>query len=369
MAAPCPPVHLSGKVLLALEANEGAVLDDTYHQPLDRDLAQRLAQLPLHSLERVYPNKLDHVINGPQDLVSPPELHPAFYGSYDWHSCVHGHWMLVRLLKTYPDLAGAPEIRRILGKHITAQNVAREVEYLKQPNRQSFERPYGWTWLLKLQTELHRSTDPQLQQLSKNLQPLSSALAERYCSFFPKQNYPIRSGVHSDTAFGLSFALEYARAVGDTRLEGVICERSRSYYLKDKNFPISWEPGGDQFLSPGLAEAELMAAVLRPEDYSEWLGEFLPDLAGGRVALNPAVVLDRSDPKLVHLDGLNLSRAWMMRRICKSLPADHPAHEALDRSAREHLQLGLASVSSGDYAGEHWLASFAVLASSEFAQP
>jgi hypothetical protein len=324
--------------------------------------ASRLAQLPLESLQREFPNKLEHVMSGPEEVLSPKELHPVFYGSYDWHSSVHGHWMLVRILKLFGDLREAQQIRAILDDHFTPEKVAAEVAYLHQENRKSFERPYGWGWLLKLAEELHSWDDPDARRWSKNLQPLADAIADRYVNYFPKQTYPIRSGVHSNSALGLTFALDYAREMGDEKLESMVVERSLSYYGKDRNFPAAWEPGGDHFLSPALTEADLMRRILNQRDYAEWLHHFLPDLIEGRpyALLVPAQVTDRSDPKIVHLDGLNLSRAWAMRGIVASLPEDDPARPFLLESAAKHTEASLPHVTSGDYAGEHWLASFAV---------
>jgi hypothetical protein len=345
-----------GALLMCLSASS------IWAKPLDAGLAEKLAALPLRQLQREFPNKLDHVINGPGDLVSPKQLHPAFYGSYDWHSSVHGHWMLVRLLVVQPQIPSAAKIRTMLKENLSAENIAQEVAYLGQENRQSFERPYGWAWLLKLQQELLDSKDPELLQLAKNLDPLAKALVQRYLKFFPKQTYPIRSGVHSDTAFGLTFALDYARSAKDKKLENLLVAQSKRYYLKDKNFPLQWEPGGDQFLSPGLGEADLMRRVLAPREFELWLRDFLPELAAGKLVLKPAVVADRSDPKLVHLDGLNLSRAWALEGIMSALPAGHPAQASLSKAVEAHLEAGLAHVASGDYAGEHWLASFAIYA-------
>lgn len=329
---------------------------------LTPEQASRLARLPLEALPREYPNKLEHVMNGPHEVLSPRVLHPAFYGSYDWHSSVHGHWMLVRLLKAHPDLPEAPAIRRLLEEHLTAANLRAEVDYLNQENRKSFERPYGWGWLLKLAEELHTWDDPQAREWSLNLAPLARAIRDRYLDFFPRQTYPIRSGVHSNTALGLAFAHDYARAVGDRPLEELVLERSLAYYGADRDYPAGWEPGGDHFLSPALTEADLMRRVLPQAEFSVWLDGFLPGLAAGRpeALFTPATVADRSDPKIVHLDGLNLSRAWAMRGVAFALPSDHPARPVLLESARRHGHSALGHVTSGDYAGEHWLASFAV---------
>jgi hypothetical protein len=301
-------------------------------------------------------------MNDKKDVQGPRSLHPAFFGCYDWHSSVHGHWMLVRLLKTFPNLSRAPEIRKALGDNLAAENIREEVAYLKQPNRQSFERLYGWAWLLKLAEELSLWNDPDGRKWSRDLQPLVDAFVDRYLAFLPKQNYPIRTGVHPNTAFGLSFAYDYARTVGNAKLEALIAERSRTYFANDRNYPAAWEPGGEDFFSPALMEADLMRRVMRPAEFRVWFRRFLPQLASGqpKSLLRPAVVTDRSDPKLVHLDGLNLSRAWSMRSIATALPVRDPSRVTLSQAAKVHAQDALAHVASGDYAGEHWLASFAV---------
>jgi len=337
---------------------------------LTREQASRLAKLPLNGLTKEFPNKLEHVMNGPEEVLAPKDLHPVFYGSYDWHSSVHGHWMLVRILKLYPDLPEAIRIREVLDQHFQAEKVAAEVAYLHQENRKSFERPYGWGWLLKLAEELHDWDDSQGRQWSQNLQPLADAVRDRYINFFPKQTYPIRSGVHSNSALGLTFALDYARTTGDEELARMIEERSRSYYGSDEDYPVRWEPGGDHFLSPTLTEMDLMRRVLEPGEFEEWLGTFLPELKEGKPVslLTPATVSDRSDPKIVHLDGLNLSRAWAMFGVAGVLPEKNPTKQLLLNSAREHGSSALEHVTSGDYAGEHWLASFAVYMLSEAEQ-
>jgi hypothetical protein len=324
--------------------------------------ASRLAQLPLKCVRKEYPNKLDHVMNDKGEVQSPRALHPAFYGCFDWHSSVHGHWMLVRLLKTFPSLPEAKDIRAALNENLSAANLQAEVAYLNQPNRQSFERTYGWARLLKLAEELHAWSDAEGKKWAANLQPLAGALVTRYLNFLPKQTYPIRTGVHPNTAFGLAFALDYARAVGDQKLVDLITERSLTYYGKDKNYPAAWEPGGEDFFSPSLMEADLMRRVMKPAAFQKWFAAFLPALAKGapKALLMPAVVADRSDPKIVHLDGLNLSRAWCMRSIAAALPKNDPTRAVLVKAANLHAKDALANIASGDYAGEHWLASFAV---------
>lgn len=329
---------------------------------LNQSQASRFAQLALKCVSKEYPNKPEHVLNNARDVEGPKRLHPAFYGCYDWHSSFHGHWMLARLLRTFPAIPEAPEIRSALGASLSRENILEEVAYLKQPNRQSFERTYGWAWLLKLAEELHLWVDVDAKVWSGNLQPLVDALVIRYITFLPKQTYPIRTGVHPNTAFGLAFALDYARSAGNKALEAMIVERSLTYFRNDANYPAAWEPGGEDFFSPALMEADLMRRVLKPADFRRWFHRFLPGLTSGGLGklLRPAVVTDRSDPKIVHLDGLNLSRGWCMRSIATALPRNDPARRILTDSAGLHGRGALDHVASGDYAGEHWLASFAV---------
>jgi hypothetical protein len=324
--------------------------------------ASHFAALALKCVSREFPNKPEHVINNASEVKGPKVLHPAFYGCYDWHSSVHGHWMLVRLLKMFPGLPESKQIRDALNANLTAENIQQEVAYMKQPNRQSFERTYGWAWALKLAEELHSWNDVDGKRWAENLQPLAETLSNSYRAFLPKQTYPIRTGVHPNTAFGLAFALDYAKAVGDRELESLLEERSRSYFANDVDYPGAWEPGGEDFFSAALMEADLMRRVMKPREFATWFHKFLPGVAKGSPAslVQPAIVTDRSDPKLVHLDGLNLSRAWCMRSIAKALPETDPARKVLSISADKHAAAALAHVASGDYAGEHWLASFAV---------
>ena len=329
---------------------------------LTREQASRFARLALKCVAKEYPNKLDHVINDRGEVENPRALHPAFYGCFDWHSSVHGHWMLVRLLRTFADLPEAAEIRKALDENLTAKNILVETAYLSQANRQSFERTYGWAWLLKLAEELHGWNDADGKKWSRNLQPLAEALAARYIAFLPKQTYPIRTGVHPNTAFGLAFALDYAGAVGNRQLAELIRERSLTYFSADAAYPANWEPGGEDFFSPALMEADLMRRVMKTAEFARWFHRFLPGIAAGKqkALLEPATVSDRSDPKIVHLDGLNLSRAWCMRAIASALPRQDAARASLARAATLHAKVALENVASGDYAGEHWLASFAV---------
>jgi hypothetical protein len=329
---------------------------------LTRQQASGFARLALNAIGKEYPNKPDHVLTGPGDVKAPKDLHPAFFGSYDWHSSVHGHWMLARLLRLFPDLAEAKDVRVALGAHLTAANLKSEAEYFARTESKPFERPYGWAWLLKLSEELHDWDDPDAKAWSKNLRPLIDVIVGRYLEFFPKQTYPIRTGVHPNTAFGLAFAHDYARAASDARLVALVEERARFYFGKDVEAPARWEPGGADFFSPSLIEADLMRRVLDRDEFQNWFARFLPGAARSepQVLFNPATVTDRTDPQLVHLDGLNLSRAWAMRSIALALPARDPARLALLSSSTRHAKAALEYVASGNYAGEHWLASFAV---------
>lgn len=356
--------------LLALMAVQGqrpgpppkSARETTGPAELTRSEASRFAQLALKCVGKEFPNKLDHVMNDESEIRPPATLHPAFYGCFDWHSSVHGHWLLARLLKLFPDLPESAEIRRVLGKNLARENLIAEAGYLNDSNRQSFERTYGWAWLLKLAEELRSSKDRDLLQWSNNVKPLADALVARYIDFLPKQTYPIRTGVHPNTAFGLAFAWDYAESTGNRKLANLIRERSLFYYSADRDYPAAWEPGGEDFFSPALMEADLMRRVMPPDDFRRWFHRFLPGTAQGKPQnlLDPAIVTDRSDPKLVHLDGLNLSRAWCMRSVAAVLPAADPAGKVLAESSARHAREGLSHVASGDYAGEHWLASFAV---------
>jgi hypothetical protein len=353
-------VALSGFTLVpaAEPPKQPAPAGDT----LTRERASAFAKLALKGARREFPNKPAHVLLDDKDAKTPKALHPAFYGCYDWHSAVHGHWMLARVLRTHPDLPEGKEIRALLAAHLTAANLKAEAEYFNRPEAKPFERPYGWAWLLKLAEELHTWDDPDAKQWSANLKPLAELIARRYVEFFPKQTYPIRAGVHSNTAFGLAFAHDYARAVGDQKLRALIEERAKAYYAKDADAPARWEPDGADFLSPSLCEADLMRRVLPAAEFRDWFHTYLPGAAKGAPAnlFEPATVTDRTDPQLVHLDGLNLSRAWCLRGVLTALTKDDPARTVLGRSAARHAAAGLKHVSSGDYAGEHWLASFAV---------
>jgi len=319
-----------------------------------------LADLALNCLQQEYPNKLNQVVNGPEDLQSPKQLHPAFYGCFDWHSSVHGHWMLVRLLKANPDMEQAAQIREKLNHNLTLANIKQEVNYFGTKNNRMFERTYGWAWLLKLAEELHNWEDEDAQRWAKNLTPLTDLIVGRYIEFLPKLTYPIRTGEHPNTAFGLSFAWDFAVAADNQDLKDVIAQRAKDWFAKDANGPIVWEPNGFDFLSPCLEEARIMSRVLSATEFEKWCAAFLPGLEDTKKPfLTPATVSDRTDGKLVHLDGLNLSRAWCLRELASVLPNKY-GH--LKQLADTHFAAGSAEILSGHYAGEHWLASFAVYA-------
>jgi len=329
--------------------------------PLTDALASKFATLALAAIEKPYPYKPAHVLDSDADALPPRKLHPVFYGAYDWHSAVHGHWVLVRLLRLRPNLPQAPAMRAALARQFTPQALEGEVAFFSRKHTGAFERPYGWAWLLKLATELRAWEDPDGKKWSAALRPLEQVIVNRYLNYFPKQTYPIRHGVHANTAFGLTFALDYARATGEKKLEDLLVERARKYYGADADAPARWEPDGADFFSPSLCEADLMRRVLPAAEFATWLHRFYPAIARGEPAsiLRPATVSDRTDPQIVHLDGLNISRAWCLEAVANALPPSDPARPVLLQAAALHAREGLAHVTSGDYAGEHWLASFA----------
>lgn len=328
---------------------------------LTANLGARLARLALDGVTREYPNSPAHVLLEAGDHRTPRELHPAFYGCFDWHSAVHSHWLLVRLLRVMPELSEASAIHTTLDAHLTPANLAVEAAYFAERGRRSFERPYGWAWLLKLAEELYSWEDPDSQRWSTALAPLATQIAALYQDYLPRLTYPVRSGVHSNTAFSLAFALDYAVAVADAPLRALIVARSQDYFDADCDAPAAWEPGGGDFFSPCLIEADLMRCVLPAPQFATWLTAFLPSLSSGEASLfTPVIVSDRSDGQIVHLDGLNLSRAWCLWSVASALPAIDPRRSALHAMAERHAVAGLTGVGSGDYMGDHWLGSFAL---------
>jgi len=325
---------------------------------LSREIAARFAEIALGHVTREYPNKLDHVMNGPRDARGPRDLHPIFFGSFDWHSCVHGHWLLARLLRLYPDMAPAGRVRTLLDEQFTPDKAAGEVAYLARPSSAGFERPYGWAWALKLQAELAEADAPWAAIMA----PLAEAFADRFKAHLPKLTYPIRVGTHFNTAFALRLALDYARTCGDGELDSLVRERLLHWFSPDAGCQ-AWEPSGDEFLSSALMEAEAMRAAMAPDAFRAWFAAFLPQAAQRRPAtlFTPATVSDRSDGKIAHLDGLNLTRAWCWRSIVGALDPSDPAQPVALETAEAHIAAALPHV-AGDYMGEHWLASFALLA-------
>ncbi|HEY1415931.1 MAG TPA: DUF2891 domain-containing protein [Caulobacteraceae bacterium] len=322
------------------------------------EYAPSLAGIALGHVAREFPYASVHVMTGPNDMLAPIERHPIFYGSFDWHSCVHSHWLLARVLRLFPDGDVAAAIRKHFEQAFTVEKVAIEAAYFRRPTSRGFERPYGWAWLLKLAGELRRQDGP----WAEILQPLADIVADRFRAFLPLADYPVRAGVHSNTAFALALAQDYAREAKDEELLHLIEDRSRAWYGDDTGCQ-AWEPSGDDFLSPALIEAELMRRVLAASDFRTWFAKFLPEAAAGRPAtlFTPAKVSDRGDGKIAHLDGLNLSRAWCWRAVASALDEEDPARSRALVAATAHLDAALPHLAA-DYMGEHWLASFALLA-------
>jgi hypothetical protein len=325
--------------------------------------ASEFARLGLANVRREYPHLLQHALNGPEDIVAPRTLHPAFYGSYDWHSCVHQHCMLVRLARLFPDLPERMEIDRTLREHLSAANIVAEVAYLRAPGRSFFERPYGWAWLLKLAEELHRY-DTTLAQI---LAPLVAVIREGLFTYLTSLTHPVRHGVHNNTAFAVKLTIDYTRVADDHELKLLCTGRMAYWFGHDGNYSAQWEPSGEDFLSPALTEAEVMAAVLPPENFSRWLSRFLPNLHTGEPVriFTPVRVSDPNDPKIAHLIGLNLNRAWCWRRIALALAPSDPRQVRARDAANRHLEAALPLLSAEDFNRAHWLASFAVYALTE----
>ncbi|MFO7893589.1 MAG: DUF2891 domain-containing protein [Longimicrobiales bacterium] len=332
-------------------------------QQLDADFAERFGSLALACVHREYPNKISHVMQSGNDVRPPRQLTPAFYGCYDWHSSVHGHWLLARLARLRPGTELADRARAALDRSLTSENVSAEVAYLGGEGRASFERPYGLAWLLQLAAELRAWDHPEAQRWARALAPLEQAAADRFAEWMPKLTHPIRVGEHSQTAFAFGLIRDWAEAAADTAMIHRVDQRVRTLYLDDRACPLSYEPSGQDFLSPCLAEADLVRRVLDPADFAAWLGAFLPQIPlheDHGAWLTPAVVTDPGDPKLAHLDGLNLSRAWMLDGIAAGLPADDPRRATIRTAAQAHRTAGLAAVTGEHYEGGHWLGSFAV---------
>lgn len=333
--------------------------------------AAQIAQLALSGIDREYPNKPNQVLRGPDDILSPKQLHPAFFGCFDWHSSVHGHWVLAHLLRHYPAHSLSAPSRQKLSASLSTANLLTETRYFDSKENRSFERMYGWAWLLQLVTELHPFDDPDAQQWRNALRPLEEKIVELTVDYLPRLSFPIRTGVHPDTAFALGLTIDYAKAVGNESLLSQVLLRARDYYLRDQSANAAFEPSGEDFFSPTLNEADLMRRVLSPDEFAAWLPAFLPELfqhdsAGNPVSssklLQPVEVSDVTDGKLVHLAGLDFSRAWCMLGIARSLPDNNPLRTRLLQSAQDHARVGFQYVFSGHYEGEHWLGTFALFA-------
>ena len=350
-----------GVLLVIMTTRSG--LAATGAPTIDADIAGRFARLALDCVQREYPNKISHVLTGDADARPPRELTPAFFGCFDWHSSVHGHWLLARLSRLVPNADFTADARGALARSLTPRNIEVEVAYLSTEGRATFERPYGLAWLLQLAAELREWDDVEAQRWLSALIPMETVAARHVRDWLPNLSHPIRVGEHSQTAFAFGVVLDWARIANDTEMERLLRSRIGDYYLSDRACPLAYEPSGQDFLSPCLAEADLVRRVLTTEAFATWLDQFLPEIPrrSGRPSawLTPAVVTDPTDGKLAHLDGLNLSRAWMLEGIVSGLPPDDPRRGALEESAQHHRDAGLASVTGVHYEGGHWLASFA----------
>jgi hypothetical protein len=343
---------------------------------LDAAAAARFAALALKCLHQEYPNHISHTLNADSDARPPHELTPAFYGCLDWHSDVHGHWLLVRLMRLFPAAPFVSAARPAVARSLTPQNIAAEIAYLRGAGRASFERPYGLAWLLQLAAELRSSDDDDARSWSATLAPLESEVAARLTNYLPKLHYPIRIGEHDQTAFALALAWDWAAVSGDAQMRNALTDAAQRFYLHDRSCPLAYEPSGEDFLSPCLAEADFMRRVLAPPAFARWLTAFLPQIPRGPASaaatsawLSPGVVTDRADPKLAHIDGLNLSRAWMLEGIAHGLPGNDPRIATLIAAAQVHAAAALPAVTGEHYEGGHWLGTFAVYLTSQAGLP
>jgi len=322
--------------------------------------ADRFAKLALACVNKEYPNHISHTLTSDADVAPPRKLTPAFYGCYDWHSSVHGHWLLVRLVRTFPNADFVSQAREALTQSLTAETIAQEARYLNAEGRASFERPYGLAWLLQLAAELHEWDDPQAKKMTIDLHPLEETALKRLSTWLPKLSSPVRIGEHDQSAFALGLMLDYARTLNNQEFAAVVESKAKQFYLNDRNCPLAYEPSGEDFLSPCLGEADVMRRVLASGEFASWLGTFLPQIARNGDWLRPVISPDPSDPKLAHLDGLNLSRAWMLEGIASALPKGDKRLPSILSAADAHRRAGLAAVTGEHYEGGHWLGSFAV---------
>jgi hypothetical protein len=353
--------HVKIYLILLLGASASAQTGSEANQ-FDVHAAERFAKLALVCVHKEYPNKISHTMNSDADVAPPRKLTPAFFGCYDWHSSVHGHWLLMRLARTHPNAAFARSAREALRQSLTADNIAQEAAYLRGEGRSSFERPYGLAWLLQLAAELHEWDDPDAKQMAADLRPLEEAAVDRLGTWLPKLSHPVRIGEHDQTAFALGLMLDYARGADNGRFAHLVETKVRQFYLDDRDCPLAYEPSGEDFLSPCLAEADAVRRVLPQDEFAHWLKTFLPQISRAKDGtwLQPVVSPDPADPKLAHLDGLNLSRAWMLRGIASALPKKDKRLRAINAAAENHSRAGLAAVTGEHYEGGHWLGSYAV---------
>ncbi|SMP67343.1 Protein of unknown function [Neorhodopirellula lusitana] len=358
---PVPSSNPTMKQSAVASAEQSALLS---HDSLDDLTANDWARLVLKGVGTEFPNKLSLVYSSEDQIKTPREHFPAFFGSFDWHSSVHGHWVLVRLLKEYPSIESAQQIRDVLDRHLSAENLRREADFFSQDEQKSFERMYGWAWFLRLTMELDNWQDADATRWRENLRPLEDVLVSRTEAYLPLLTYPIRIGQHTDTSFALGQILDYARAKKQVKLERLVVERSRAFYGSDTDYPVHYEPSGHDFFSSCWNEADLMRRVLPADQFEDWLSSFVPhaaaQLTDGTIA--PVDVSDVSDPKIVHLAGLNLSRAWCLQSVASALREDHPLRQPLIAAAKLHLNAGMKYINSGHYEGDHWLATFGLYA-------
>ncbi|MBB5352127.1 hypothetical protein HNR46_002368 [Haloferula luteola] len=330
--------------------------------PMTLEQANGFVELARSGIDREFPNKTSHVTTGPEDLRTPRQMHPVFYGHFDWHSSVHGHWTLVRLLKLFPDADFAPTVRDLLDHRFTADALAAEAAYFEEKDNRSFERMYGWAWALRLAAELRTWDDPLAQSWAQRYAPLEKVIVRNAKDYLPKLDWPVRCGFHPESSFPLAQMWDYAQLTEDSELAELVRTRALQFYGKDRDYPVAYEPSGNDFFSPGLNVADLMRRVLPPETFSSWLQDYFPHLAEGQAGnlLTPVTVSDPSDGHLIHLAGLNLSRAWTMRGIVSALDDTDPRRNVLEAAAKAHTEAGLRWIGSGHYEGDHWLGSFAV---------
>lgn len=348
----------------ALAKSQGVTVAPGNDNQLDLQTAGQWADLVLKGLNTEYPNKLSLVYSSRSQIKTPREHFPAFYGCFDWHSSVHGHWVLVKLLRSYPTISPASKIRTTLNEHLTKINIEKESQFFSQPEQKTFERMYGWAWYLRLVIELDSWDDPDALKWRDNLRPLEELLVKRIKEYLPNLSYPIRTGQHPDTGFALTQILDYAHQIGDPLLSAQVQSRAKNFYYNDVNYPVTYEPSGHDFFSSCWNEADLMRRLLPQEEFSEWLNRFLPQLSSQLAdgTISPVIVSDVTDPKIVHLAGLNLNRAWCLQSVAAALPQQSPLREPLRESSRKHLTAGLKYINSGHYEGDHWLATFGLYA-------